>query len=302
MATMQGSYTADGKVKYLEVPFDANWLKIVNLTVTAAGGAGSISEAYWQQNMDYGIGYTKLAADDSLASSELAAATGITKFNSGTGRLSAINATVTAITVADPPLVQLTSTTGLNDGDTIRMVSATGATQLNGMDFTIGNLVANTQFELTHMAQIVAGTTASFYKVNFQELWYPNTRYISAITAGTTTVIEMTVTHGYSVGEYVRIKVPSGFGMTELNSKQVKITAVDTTANTITVDIDSTGFTAFTFPVTGTTITSRAQVIPISGTISNTQVRGFEIQPGAAAAGGVANDVIYWVAGDSFGI
>lgn len=303
MAMMQGSYTADGKVKYLEVPFDANWLKIVNLTTTAAGGAGSISEAYWQQGIDYGIGYTKLAADDSIKSAQLAATTGISKFNSGVDQLSALNSTVTAITTAATPLVQLTSTTGLNDGDIVRFKSVTGGTQLNGVDFTIGSLIANTSFTLPYMAQLGgAATGGSFYKVKFDNAWYPRNRFISSITKGATTVIELTVTNEFAVGDYVRIMVSEEYGMTEINLKEAKVTAVDATNNTITVDVDSSGFTAFAYPATGTTIANPAQVIPMSGPISNSQFRGFEIQTGTDAAGGSANDVIYWLAGDSFGI
>ena len=63
---MQGTYTADGTDKFLEVPLDANWIKLINLTQwdTAAGGADQLINSYWQEGMDYGIATRKNAADD----------------------------------------------------------------------------------------------------------------------------------------------------------------------------------------------------------------------------------------------
>jgi len=299
---MQGSYTADGNVKLLEVPFDANWLKVVNFTVSAAGGAGSISECYWQQGMDYGLGYTKLAADDSLEVGNLAAATGITKINTGDNPLTAAIAT-TGVTGANPPLITLADTTGFVAGSIVRMGAAPAATQLDGMDFSVGTVVGNTSLELPYMAQIVAdGNAGEIYRVKYDKLWYPRTRFISAMTQAAQALITLTVTHEYAVGDYVRLMVPDAFGMKEANLKEVKVTAIDAANNTITVNLDTTAYTAFAFPVTGTTLTSWAEVVPLSGPIENVQFRGFELPAGAAAAGGVANDVIYWAAGDSFGI
>jgi len=301
---MQGNYTADGTVKLLEVPFDANWLKIINLTTSAAGGAGTISEVFWQQGIDYGLGYSKLAADDSLAVSQLAAATGVTKFNSGDNPLDTVNTTGTAVSTAAVPIVSATSTAGLVNGSIVRFETITGAEQLQGMDFTIDTLVANTSFRLPYMAQLaVAGTGNDFYRVKYDKLWYPRTRFISAITQASEAVITMTVTHDYAVGDYVRIMVPEEFGMRQMNLQEAKITAVSTANNTITVDVDSSAFTAFAFAAaTDVPLSAYAEVVPLSGPVTNAQVRGFEIQSGAAAAGGVANDEIYWIAGDSFGI
>lgn len=299
---MQGYYLADGKDKLLEVPFDANWLKIVNLTVTEAAGADELAQAYWQDPMVYGVGYIKLAADESLSSIGLAAATGITKINTGDNPLDTINTTGTAISNAAIPIVSATSTTGLVNGSIVRFQSVTGGTQLDGMDFSIDTVVANTSFRLPYMAQIVAAGANSFYRVKYDKLWYPRTRFISSITQASSAVIELTVAHDYAVGDYVRIMVPDTFGMKEMNLAEARITAIDTTLNTITVNIDSTGYTAFAFPVTGTELPTYAEVVPLSGPVTNVQFRGFELKAGATAAGGVANDEIYWVAGDSFGI
>jgi len=309
---MQGTYTSDGNDKFLEVPLDANWIKLMNATQwpTTAVGNNQIVKTYWQQapnaaTQNYGMAERKTTGGAlTLESTLLAAGSGISKINTGNNPLSAVNTTVTAITSAAPPVVSLTSTAGLVDGDIIRMRNVTGATQLQGMDFTIDNIVANTSLELINMVASSVATTAGFYKVKYEKVWYPRNRFISAITAGATTVIKMTVTHEYAVGDYVRIMCPPEFGMKEINLAEAKILAIDTAlgTNTITVDIDSSGYTAFAFPTTGEGLNKYAEVIPLSGPITNTQFRGFEIKGGATAAGGAANDVIHWIAGDTFGI
>jgi hypothetical protein len=59
--------------------------------------------------------------------------------------------------------------------------------------------------------------------------------------------------HGYAVGDKVYLKSddPDTFGMTEILERPLTVLTTPT-ANTFTVDIDSTGFTPFAGPDTGT--------------------------------------------------
>jgi hypothetical protein len=60
----------------------------------------------------------------------------------------------------------------------------------------------------------------------------------------------MSVAHDFTVGEKVTLKVPSQYGMTEANNKTATVTAV--TTYTVTLDLDSSGFTAFALPDSAT--------------------------------------------------
>jgi hypothetical protein len=98
------------------------------------------------------------------------------------------------------------------------------------------------------------------------------------------------------------------------------ITAVDatvTTGNSITVNIDSTAFTAFAFPLSAAVPFTFAEVIPVGEDTAsaltagvdiltdatiNTGYIGMILTGGASCPGGVVSDVVYWTAGKSFSV
>ncbi len=91
-------------------------------------------------------------------------------------------------------------------------------------------------------------------------------------------MITLSVAHGYTVGQEVRFNVPSAFGMTEINGLLGVITAVTTgSTNTITVNIDSTGFTAFAFPTSAVAAAgvTFAQVVPVGEAAINSVSQPF---------------------------
>ena len=197
----------------------------------------------------------------------------------------------------------------------MRIINVASAQQLGGIDFTVGNsTLTSGTFSLDYMAQIVAGTTGSWRKIPFQPQFYPRKRTISAITAASSAVITMTVTHGYTAGQAVRLKVPAAFGMVEMDNLIGNITAINTSTNTITVDIDSSAFTAFAFPVTADVPFTFAEVIPVGETANGTYANnlddatdnvsliGMKLAAGADSPAGVTSDVIYWRAGKSFSV
>jgi len=314
----QGRFTADGNQKVLQLRSDVDWMKVYNYTTTAAGGAGTGVAFYWQRGMDSdtGIEYQKLAADESMSPVTLTSG-GFTLVDTSANPVGALNSTVSAVSTAATPVVSATSTATLQNGDIVRMINVTGAQQLGGIDFTIGSVVANTSFTLAHMAQLAgAGTTGSFRPINWDPIFYPRRRYISAITQASSAVVTLTVTHGYTAGQKVRFTVPTIYDMTEMDGLTGTITAVNTTNNTITVDIDSSGFTAFAFPTTAEAAGgfTPAQVVPIGeaaedgyqnlldDATENQSYIGMVLAAGTDSPAGALNDVIYWVAGKSWAV
>jgi hypothetical protein len=308
--TYSGRFTADGNQKLLTLRSDVDWIEVKNETVWAAGGAGNLVTAYWQRGMATGI-YSVKEATIGASVPTGALTTGFTLYDSSDMTPGALNTTITAVSNAAIPIVSATSTATLQNGDIVRMINVTGAQQLGGIDFTIDTLVANTSFRLPYMAQIVAGTTGSFRKIPYNPIFYPRHRYISSVTQAAAAVIELTVTHGYTVGQKVRFQVPAAYGMTQLDGLTGTITAINTTTNTITTDIDSTAFTAFAFPLTAAVPFTPAQVIPVGeaaedaytnlldDATENQAVIGIMLAAGAAEPAGQVNDVISWRAGKS---
>ncbi|OGT44291.1 MAG: hypothetical protein A3F13_02675 [Gammaproteobacteria bacterium RIFCSPHIGHO2_12_FULL_40_19] len=83
--------------------------------------------------------------------------------------------------------------------------------------------------------------------------FYPLMREISAITQAQNAVVTTTEDHDFVVNELVSFRVSRAYGMVEMNNLRGKVLAI--TSDTLTVDIDSSNFTAFSIPgdLTGTT-------------------------------------------------
>lgn len=314
---LQGRFTSTGNAMTLQIRSDLDWMEIFNFTqagTTANPGVGT--QFYWQRGMAGGTGieFLKTNATNALNMTTLASG-GFTLVDSSSNPVGLLNSTITAISNAATPIVSLTSTTGLVTGDVVRIINVTGALQIGGYDFTIGTVVPNTSFPLAYMSQLpTAGTTGSLRKINFNPIFYPRNRSISSITKAVSAVVTLTVTHGFTVGQQIRFNISPAFGMTELDGQQATITAVNTTNNTITVNIDTTTYTTFAFPLTIQTPFTPAQVVPIGEAAThpyenllddatiNTAYIGMLLGAGANGPAGQIGDVIYWRAGTSFSV
>jgi hypothetical protein len=309
-----GSFTGTGNSEILNIRQDVDKLVIFNETEAGATSSGHGFRYVWTRSMGtagkMAVEYHP-AADHTCAIDMLTSA--ISFINTTNEAIGTRDATVSAVSNAAIPVATLTSTASLSAGDIVRFQSVTGALQLQGYDFTIGkNTFSGTTFSLDYMAQIVAGTAGAFRKINYDYLMYPRRRYISKITKASSAVVTMTVTHGYTVGQSVRINVPTVFGMSEIDKLIGNVTAIDTTNNTITLDIDSSGFSAFAFPLTADVPFSPAEVIPIgesgashSGMVYddakyNTGYLGVKLAAGVKAPAGSSSDVIHYEAYKAF--
>lgn len=320
----QGRFTSDGTTKTLQIRSDLDWMMVYNTTIGAASQTTAVGvKYYWQRGFPAGAKWTTFKSNAANAANleQYLTSNGFTLVDSSVQTPGVLNATITAVSNAAIPVVTNTGTNGLAAGDVVRIINVASAQQLGGYDFTVGyNTLSTTTFSLDYMAQIVAGTTGSWRKINFNPLYYPRRRFITKITQAAQAVITMSVTHGYTVGQLVRFVVPAAFGMVEMNGLQGTIVAINTTTtsgNTITVDIDSSAFTAFAFPLSAAVPFSPALVVPVGedsaealsadvntlddATI-NTGYIGITLTGGANNPGGASNDVLYWVAGKSFSV
>jgi len=327
--TVQGRFTSDGTATQIKLPAGVDFMWVKNQTVSYASGAGTGAEFYWQRGMAQGRGtiYTKTASTNALAVAQIAANAGFYLIDTSVN-IPGPSLSLTGITAA--AVVNTANTSSLSDGDVVRIFSTVGAKQLGGLDFTIGDLNAGVSFDLMYMEAIASANpgAGTFRRIPYDPLYYPRRRYITKISPDVNGngIITLSVIHGYTVGQVVRLIIPtvtaSTYGMTELNGLQATIIEVgaadaDGAINTITIDIDVSGFTAFAFPLTTAPGFTPAQVVPmgentsealsanvniLSDATENTGFFGIQLTAGANSPGGVDNDVIYWVAGTSFNV
>ncbi|MFP3859229.1 MAG: hypothetical protein ACLFUW_00255 [Bacteroidales bacterium] len=257
-AQLTGTFTSDGNAFNLDIPSEYTEIELTNLTdIGSTASSTPVMKAWGFSSMADGEG---IHADKTNGAATIALPTTVSSdgftflSDSGSQELGAENSTITDISDASPPVVSLTSTTGLADGDRIRLYNTTGALQLSGIDYTIDNLVTDTSFELIHVGTAPGdnATAGTLRRVSSSARYYPRHRVITAVTEASSAVITLSVVHGLTAGQAVRFKVPSDWGMVELDGLEGNITAVDTSNNTITVDIDSSSFTSFAYPSSAT--------------------------------------------------
>lgn len=87
-------------------------------------------------------------------------------------------------------------------------------------------------------------------------------RTIESITQAYPMVLTTTQNHGYTAGMMVRFLIPPGFGMIELNAVNAQVLAI--TADTLSIDIDSTNFSSFSYPSPLPSAYTNPSVIPNS--------------------------------------
>lgn len=313
----QGMFTSDGTSKTIELRGGVDWVEVINYTNMGAQGDDSV-KFEWQRGMavDTGVRYFKSGGGNGLSGLTMTA-NGFTLVDTSTNPLSAAVA-ITAATNATQPVVSTGSTAGLVAGDVVLLTGTTGQESLGGLEFQIDTIVANTSFRIANAmanAPGAAATAGAWRKVKWDPIYYPRRRFIANITAAANAVVTCTVDHGLTVGQKVRIVVPDVYAMTQMNDLQATITAV--TASTMTLDIDSSGFTAFAFPLPASVPFSPALVVPmgqdtaqslasgvdiLADATDNQAIIGMILPAGADAPGGATNDVMYWRAGKSFSV
>lgn len=325
--TLCGSFTSAGSAVTLVLESGVDWCEVINYTQAATQQAtGRGVRYFWQRGMAAGTGieYKKTNATDALNMVTLSSG-GFTLVDStitGPGPLIAVTSIAGNAGVNGAPRVLVASTAALTTGMIVRLINITGGLQISGpVDFTI-TVVDATHFDLTNMQSIVSATSGN-YRVITPSYWYPRRRVITNISAANPAIITMAVTHGLTIGQQVRINNVSSslFGMPQINGLTGNIIAINAAdangmTNTITVDIDSSAFTAFTFPVSASVPFTFPEVVPVgentgvalanppqnilADSTINTGYTGLILAGGAQSPAGSSSDLIYWKAGKCF--
>lgn len=159
-------------------------------------------------------------------------------------------------------VVTMANTGSIAVGDIVRVATPVDMYQIGGIDMQVTAVTANVSITFGYMATAAPGfatnaDTGTVIKF-IQPQNYPRWRWIIGISQAAQAVIQFSVNHNFTVGEKVSFRippddVPSGFAsMSEINNKTMSVLSV--TANTITVDLDTSGYTAFAFPTSAEAI------------------------------------------------
>jgi len=280
----QGTFTAPSTIvnKLIVIPSNVDWMRVFNYTqFGAVGGSPAIGiEFWWQRGMAAGTGIVKYKTNsaETICGDTLVSG-GFTLYDpsgQSAGALPLIGSPVatTASTNATRPVVSTASTSGIVAGQTVVRLSNTAQTDVNGIDMVVGTVVANTSFTLLTATNPLATAPgaiggAGFYRiVNVDPLFYPRNRYVVKITQATNAQVSTSVAHGLTPGQEIRFSIPAVSGMIQLNPTPENNYLVATVVSVvddfnITINVDTSAFTAFTWPTIAQQPSSFPQLVPV---------------------------------------
>ena len=173
------------------------------------------------------------------------------------------------------PIVTTASTAGVAVGTVIQVTNNAGAnTSVYGIPMVVGAVTLNTNFTLLTASNALANVpgaagTNGFYRIiNVDSPFYPRARYVTNITQAVNPTVATSIAHGLTPGQAIRFSIPTQSGMTQLNPTAQNnyqyatvLTVVD--AYTFTIDINTTNYTAFTFPTVAQQPCSYPELQPV---------------------------------------
>ncbi len=259
---------------------------IVAKAITGWGEANDAQAIEWWWERSMGNGYANgilQAAENS--NPQIPAMTAYRLPRTGTTAVDAISVwdtanppsyaalATTAITgSAGTFVVSMANTGTIAVGDYVRLYSTTGELQIAGYTFQVTAVTTNVSITLGYMASsgmtFAADATAGQVLKYIPNKMYPRWNYIANITKAAEAVVYFTAKNDFTVGEIVSFRVSSDFGMDEINNKAARVLSVtnSATVSSITISLDTTGFTTFTFPTSAVAAAgvSPAVVVPSS--------------------------------------
>lgn len=248
---------------------DLIWVR--NRTAWGDDAAETSVESWWRRGMAQAAAQTTdQAVTSGILSSEAVTSGGFRVYNTfDPPTFAALATSGTDITTADPAVATMANTGEIQVGDVVRVTNSTAMLQIAGYDFSVTAVTPNTNITLNLDSQnFAAAATAGQIRLIIPGRMYPRWRYIvplasaAGITQAAQAVVSCSVAHDFTVGEKVSFRVSSDYGMEEINNLTGIVQSV--TTYTLTVDIDTTGFTAFSFPTSATAAAgvSPAVVVP----------------------------------------
>lgn len=284
-----GSFTSDStlakQVALSDRP-DLVWVR--NRTAWGDDAAETSVESWWRYGMSAGAAQTTdQAVTTGILSSEAVTTGGFTFIDTANPPTFAGLATTAITGIAGTFVVTMANTGSIAVGDYVRLFGTTGELQIAGYSFQVTAVTANVSITLGYMASsgitFAADATAGTVQKYIPNRMYPRWSYIANITAATQAVVYFTAKNDYTPGELLSFRVPSEFGMLQMNNVQARVLSVtnSSTVSSVTLDWDTSGYTAFAFPTSAVAaagvspavaVPSASGVVPDNGSATVPQI------------------------------
>lgn len=173
---------------------------------------------------------------------------------------------ITAVTSATTFVVSTATTTGVNVGDFVRLINVGSAHELSAWGlYQVTDVSAGVSITLGFAATAATAAggswtpidgTTGFYQKVYPGAFYPALRPVLWVTQAAQAKVYFARQNDFTPGEMVDFQIPTAYGMTQLSNltaqsrgpARVLTVTNSSTESSITLDLDTTGFTAFTAP------------------------------------------------------
>lgn len=283
-----GSFTSDSTLqKQIALSCEPDFFWIRNRTAWGDDAAETSVESWYRRGMAAGSAQT--ADQDNVTgalTSEAVTSGGFTFIDTSNPPSYAALATTAITGIAGTFVCTMANTGSIAVGDYVRLYGTTGELQIAGYSFQVTAVTANVSITLGYMASggqtFASDATAGQVVKYIPNLMYPRYAYIANISQAAQAVVHFTAKNDFTPGELVSFRVSSDFGMDEINNLQARVLSVtnSSTVSSITLDLDTSGFTAFSFPTSAVAaagvspavcVPSASGVVPDNGSASNPQ-------------------------------
>jgi hypothetical protein len=319
--------------------FQPTKIMITDETQFGVGSSAFLQNAFWDSTNPTQTNVTYAASSSTLYNAAVTT-NGISVYNGGAASPNpyALGPKVTGSSyVKSTGVFTLSSNSTFYVGATVLLTGFTVDKQLGGMLVTVSALSSTTGITIANSGNWLntssfTGGSQTFYAqlVTTPYLYYPQNSQVVYISAANPAVVTTSTNMNLSVGQQVRLYVPKAFGMTQANFTTAVISAVS--GNQVTLGgasaasgggfgvsngLNSTGFTAFTWPTVSGVPFTPAYMVPIGSgpypvttgnynedtlqdATINTAFNGFTVGTNILQTTGTfivaASDVISWTA------
>lgn len=290
--------TSGVKVEAPSGPYDFIELRSLGKATSYTDGWGEASDAqaiawWWERSMPQSYAKGILQSSEgstpqlpAMTSYNLSAL-GIRQYNTANPPVFAALATTAITGSAGTYVVTMAETGDIQVGDYVRLYGTTGELQLAGYKFQVTAVTNDTSITLGYMASggqvLAADATAGSVLKYIPNQMYPRYSWIANISRAAQAVVHFTAKNDYVPGEILSFRVSAAYGMKEINNVHARVLSVtnSATVSSVTLDLDTTGFTAFAFPTSAVALSGVSPavavpggsgVIPLNGSASSPQI------------------------------
>jgi hypothetical protein len=247
-----------------------DWVIVKNITDWGDTTAVTALQSEWFSSMAQGsyIGLSQTVTTDALTTTS--GTSGGFTFIDQTNPPTFTKVAITALN-GTTGVVSTGTTTGINVGDFVRLINVTGALEVSSIAFQVTAVSAGVSITLGMLATavtaglVVANGTTGFYQKVYTNFMYPKLSPILFVSSATQAKVYFAKPNDFTVGELVDFQIPTAYGLTQLNNltgtpvagatsnppgaARILVVTNTATESSITINYDTTGFTAFQFPL-----------------------------------------------------